>query len=162
MRGLIFERAADGFSISLFMGLFVLHAPSVSAEDCSVPTLAYPSIQAAVDNVTCAEIVLAAQDFAEAVAVSRSLVLKGAVGATTVITGLVTVTGASTEATMHALKVEGGRCFPVALDVGDGAQVTSGPDVVMANADGGECPIFIDGFELGAATAWSSTVPWGC
>ena len=160
MRRLVSESVADGFAISLiFLGVLILHAPNVSAQVCEVPTLAYPSIQAALDDVTCTEVVLAAQTFAETVTVSRSLVLDGASSAATVIVGLVTVTGASTEATLQGLKVEGGGCFPVALDVGDGAQVTSGPDVAITNADGGECPIFIDGFELGAAATWSSTVP---
>jgi hypothetical protein len=46
----------------------------------------------------------------------------------------------------------------VALGVDDGAQVTSGQDVVVVNAEGGECPLFTDGFELGATAKWSSTV----
>jgi hypothetical protein len=148
------------FLISIiFVALVTLHAPSASAKVCSVPTLAYPSIQAAVDDAACTEITLAAQDYAESVAVSRSVELGGASSATTTIVGQVTITGASTEVTLQDLKVDGGGCFSVGLDVTGGAQVTSGQDVVVVNAAGGECPIFTDGFELGAAVAWSTTVP---
>jgi hypothetical protein len=111
-----------------------------------------------VDDVACTEIVLGAQEYIGTVAVSRNLILRGASSATTVIFGQVTVTGATTEVTLQDLKVDGGGCATVALDVGDGAQITSGQDVVVVNADGGECPIFTDGFELGASVAWSSTV----
>jgi len=112
-----------------------------------------------VDDAACTEIVLAAQDFAESVAVSRNLEIGGDSSATTTIEGKVAVTGASTEVTLEGLRIEGGGCFPVALDVSGGAQVTRGLDIVVINAAGGECPIFIDGFELGAAAAWSKTIP---
>ena len=80
------------------MILVALRVIDASAQVCSVPTLAYPSIQEAVDDAACAEVVLAAQDFAGSVAVSRSLMLRGASSTTTTIFGQVTVTGASTEA----------------------------------------------------------------
>lgn len=143
---------------TLFLAIGVFRVTGVSAQVCSVPTLAYPSIQGAVDDAACAEIELAAQKYVGSVAVSRSLVLRGDSSATTTIVGQVTVTGATTEITLQDIKVDGGGCFTVALDVSDGAQVTSGPDVVVVNANGGECPIFEDGFELGATVAWSSTV----
>ena len=124
-----------------------------------MPSLAHPSIQAAVDDAVCTEIVLAAQVFSESVAVSRSLVLRGDSSATTKIAGQVTVTGATTEFTLQDLQVDGGGCFSVALDVGGGAQVTSQQDVVIVNAGGGDCSvIFTDGFESGDTSAWSSTV----
>jgi hypothetical protein len=129
-----------------------------SAQVCPVPTLGHPTIQAAVDDVACTEIVLEAADFAESVTVSRSLTLRGDSSTTTTIEGQVTVSGASVEVTLQDLELEGGGCFTVALDVGDGAQITSGQDVVVVNADGGECPVFTDGFELGATAKWSSTV----
>ena len=119
----------------------------------------HPSIRAAVDDAVCTEIVLAAQVFAESVAVSRSRLLRGDSSATTKIAGQVTVTGATTEFTLQDLQVDGGGCFSVALDVGGGAQVTSQQDVVVINAAGGECPIFLDGFESGNTSAWSNTVP---
>ena len=154
------DKGPKGLSIGiLFLALAVLHTPSGSAKVCTVPTLAYPSIQAAVNDAACTEITLAAQDFAESVAVSRSLVLGGDSSSTTTIVGQVTVTGGTTEVTLQDLKVDGGGCFSVGLDVGGGAQITSGQDVVVVNAAGGQCPIFTDGFELGASVAWSTTVP---
>lgn len=147
---------------AIFVGcltLAVLCASTVSADVCSVPSVAHASIQAAVDDAACTEIVLAAQVFSESVAVSRSLVLRGDSSATTVIKGRVTVTGDTTEAALQNLQVDGGGCFSVALDVGGGAQVTSQQDVVVINAAGGECPIFLDGFESGNTSAWSSTSP---
>ncbi len=134
-------------------------APTAFADICTVPTVAHPSIQAAVDDAACTEIVLSAKVFAESVAVARGLELRGDSSATTIIEGKVTVSGASTEVTLQDLRVEGGGCFVVALDVSGGAQVTRGQDIVVVNAAGGGCPIFIDGFELGAAVAWSKTVP---
>jgi hypothetical protein len=142
----------------LFLALGVCWVADVSAKVCSVPTLAHPSVQAAVDDAACTEIVLAAQEYVGSVGVSRSLLLRGASSATTTILGQVTVTGASTEITLQDLKVDGGGCFTLSLDVSGGAQVTSGPDVVVANAEGGACPIFTDGFELGATVAWAATV----
>jgi hypothetical protein len=141
------------------LALAVLCASTAFADVCPVPTVAHPSIQAAVDDAVCTEIVLAAQVFSESVAASRSLALRGDSSATTKIVGQVTVTGAATEVTLQDLQVDAGGCFSVALDVGGGAQVTSQQDVVIVNAAGGECPIFTDGFEVGTTAAWSSIVP---
>jgi hypothetical protein len=140
------------------LALAVLCASTGFADVCSVPSVAHPSIQAAVDDAACTEVVLAAQVFSESVAVSRSLVLRGDSSATTKIAGQVTVTGDATEVTLQDLQVDGGGCFPVALDVSGGAQVTSQQDVVVTNAAGEECPIFLDGFESGNTSAWSNTV----
>jgi len=103
--------------------------------------------------------VLSAKVYAESVAVSRNLEIVGDSSATTTIEGKVTVTGAATEITLENFRVEVGGCFLVALDVSGGAQVTRGQDIVVVNTPGGECPIFFDGFELGAAAAWSKTIP---
>ena len=160
MRRLIFDGNQRGFLIGLFLlALAGFCVPPASADVCAVPSAPHSSIQAAVDDAACTEIVLAPQGFAESVAVSRNLSLDGDSSTTTIIEGKVTVTGATTEVTMQDLRVEGGGCFPVALDVSGGAQVTRGPDIVVVNAPGGGCPIFTDGFELGAAVAWSKTVP---
>ncbi len=166
MRELIRSRCGErdakpsGSVIGLcFLFLASICASTASAAECPVPTLAYPSIQAAVDDATCTEITLAAQDFAESVAVSRSLVLGGDSSASTTIVGQVTVTGVTTGVTLQDLKVDGRGCFSVGLDVGGGAQVASQQDVVVVNAAGGQCPIFTDGFELGATVAWSTTIP---
>jgi len=119
----------------------------------------FTSIQPAVDDAACTEIVLAAQVFPQSVAVTRSLVLRGDSSSTTVIRGQLTVTGGATEISLQNLQVNGGGCFSVALDVGDGAQVTSQQDLVVLNDAGGGCQIFLDGFESGDTTAWSNTIP---
>lgn len=141
----------------VFLAVGLFWVTDVSAQVCSVPTLAYPSVQAAADDGACTEIALAAQELVGSVSVSRSLMLRGHSSDTTTILGQVTVTGAATEVTAQDLSVDGGGCLLVALEIGDGAQVTSGQDVVVANDEGGECPIFSDGFELGATVAWSRT-----
>jgi hypothetical protein len=142
----------------LFLAVGVYWMTDVSAQVCPVPTLTHPSVEIAVDDAGCTEIVLGAQEYVGSVGVSRNLVLRGASSATTVILGQVTVTGASTEVTLQNLTVDGGGCVTEALDVSGSAQVTSGQDLVVVNAEGGECPIFEDGFELGASVAWSATV----
>jgi len=141
------------------LAVSVLCASTAFPAVCSVPSQPHPTIQAAVTDAACTEIVLAAQVFAESVAVSRSLLLRGDTSTTTVIEGQVTVSGEATEVTLQDLHVKGGGCFSVALDIGGGAQITSQQDVVVINAAGGECPIFFDGFELGNTLAWSLTVP---
>lgn len=160
MRRLICDGNPGGFLIGLSsLALVGFCAPAAFASVCPVPTVAHPSIQAAVDDAACTEIGLSAKVFAESVAVVRGLELRGDSSATTIIEGKVTVTGAATEVTLQDLRVEGGGCFPVALDVSGGAQVTRGQDIVVVNAAGGDCPIFTDGFELGATVAWSNSVP---
>ena len=160
MSRLIYDGNPGGFLIGLFiLALAGFCAPTAFADVCPVPTIAHPSIQAAVDDAACTEIVLSAKVFAESVAVARGLELRGDSSATSIIDGKVTVTGASSEVTLQDLRIEGGGCFPVALDVSGGSQVTRGQDIVVVNAAGGECPIFTDGFELGATVAWANTVP---
>jgi hypothetical protein len=139
--------------------LLLLGTPNALADVCSVPSAAHPTIQAAVDDASCTEIVVVAQATAESVAVTRSLLLRGGSSSTTAIVGQVTVTGASTEVTLHDLRVDGGGCFAVALDVTDGAQVTSEQDIVIVNATEGPCPIFVNGFESGNAFGWSTSGP---
>jgi len=140
------------------LALAVLCASTAFADVCLVPSVPHPTIQVAVDDSACTEIVLAAQVFAESVAVSRSLLLRGDSSATSVIEGQVTVTGGTTEVTLQSLQVDGGGFYSVALDVAGGAEVTSQQDVVVTNAAGGEYPIFADGFESGDLAAWSAVI----
>ena len=141
------------------LALAAFCAPTAFADVCSVPSAPHPSIQAAVDDAACTEIVMAAQVLTESVTVTRSLMLRGDSSTTTVIRGQVTVTGGTTEVTLQNLQVDGGGCVSVALDVGGGAQVTSQQDVVVRNVAGSECPIFLDGFESGNTSVWSASVP---
>lgn len=152
--------ARTGAVISVGCSAFVVLCSSTAFADvCSVPSVPHPTIQAAVNDAACTEIVLAAQVFVGSVTVPRSLLLRGDSSTATVIKGQVAVTGGTTEVTLQNLQVDGGGCVLVALDVGGGAQVTSQQDVVVLNAVGGDCPIFLDGFESGNTTEWSASVP---
>ena len=137
------------------LGPLVLSASAVVADVCSVPSAAHPTIQAAVDDAACTEIVVVAQATAESVAVTRSLLLRGGSSSTTAILGQVTVTGASTELTLRNLEVDASGCSSIAVEVASGAQVTSQQDLVIVNATEGPCPIFVNGFESGNAFGWS-------
>ena len=61
----------------LFSTLVALHAGTVEAATCSVPSASYPTIQAAVDDSTCDTISVASGLYAENVIIPRSLVLSG-------------------------------------------------------------------------------------
>lgn len=140
------------------LALAFLCTSTAFADVCTVPSVPHPGIQAAVDDAVCTEIVLAARAFAESVAVSRSMLLRGNSSATTVIMGQVTVTGDTTVLNLQDLQIDGGGCSSSALEVAGGAQVTSQQDVVVTNAAGGGCPMFSDGFESGDLTRWSAAV----
>jgi hypothetical protein len=98
----------------LFLCLALACASYGSAKVCSVPTPTYLSIRTEVDDATCTEIVVAAQEFAGSITVSRSLELRGDSSTATTIEGRVAVTGASVEVTLQDLEVDGGGCLPVA------------------------------------------------
>jgi hypothetical protein len=66
-------------SKSFLITLLVAAAVSTThAATCSVPTLSYPTIQAAVDDATCTTIEVAPGVYAENVSVTRSVTLNGA------------------------------------------------------------------------------------
>jgi hypothetical protein len=130
---------------------------------CTVPSAPHPTIQEAVDDLACTEVVLAAQTFTESVVVGRDLDVGGASSATTVIEGRVVVEGATTQVDLHDLTIDASApsvagCFPVALVARNGAQI-SALDIVVVNGDGEACVIFRDGFESGSTAAWTATVP---
>ncbi len=140
-----------------------LWTTGAGAAVCNVPSGPHPTIQEAVDDASCTEVVLAAQTFVESVAVGRSLAISGASTATTIVEGRFDVTGAATvivlsEMTITAAAPSTAGCFPEALDVTAGAQLT-GIALVVINGDGDACLIFGDGFESGSTSAWSSTTP---
>ncbi|HZE12955.1 MAG TPA: hypothetical protein VE086_04290, partial [Chthoniobacterales bacterium] len=60
----------------LTIGLLAL-AARAGADTCSVPSIAYPTIQAAVDDTTCTTINVAPGVYAENVTIPRALVLNG-------------------------------------------------------------------------------------
>jgi hypothetical protein len=128
-----------------------------------VPTGPYPTIQSAVDNPACTDIVLAAQSFEESVSISRDLELRGASSSTTVIEGQLTVLGGTTQVALEDLTIDGSASgvagsFTEALLVEGGAEV-NGQGIVVLNSATDLLAIFADGFESGDASAWSAVVP---
>jgi hypothetical protein len=62
----------------LIAGALTLHASTIWAATCSVPTLAYPTIQSAVDDPVCTTINVTPGIYNENVTINRSLTLNGA------------------------------------------------------------------------------------
>lgn len=129
---------------------------------CNVPSGAHPTIQAAVDDAGCTEVVLAARVFGESADVGRSLTVTGASATTTTVEGRFVVTGATTDVALNNLTVNAAApstagCYSEGLDVTGGARLTSNALVVI-NGDGA-CPLFSDGFESGSTSAWSMATP---
>jgi pectin methylesterase-like acyl-CoA thioesterase len=142
--------------------LCAITTPAAAAV-CTVPSPSHPTIQAAVDDVACTEIVVAAGTYVESVEIQRSLSMTGDSASTTVIEGRVSATGAGVELTLDELKVDAGAssvagCFPIAVEIDGGAALTSN-NLIAVNADGDACLIFRDGFETGGTGAWSGTSP---
>jgi len=155
-------RARTAASISVGLALSLWSATAL-ADVCNIPSAPHPTIQAAVDDLACTEIVLAAQTFAESVTLTRDLELRGASSTATVIEGRVVVEGGSTQVAIRDLEVNGSApsvagCFNEALVAQGGARV-SATDVVVINGDGEACVLFRDGFESGNTSAWSAAVP---
>ena len=128
------------------------------AATCQVPTVTYSTIQSAIDDPGCTEIELAAQVFAEAATIGRSLTLRGASSSTTVVEGRIKVTGGTVDleglCIGVSLPTEANR-YPAALSVEGGAEV-NGTDLVVLQAV--STPVFSDGFESGDTSAWMRTV----
>ena len=95
--------------------------------------------------------------------IDRSLEMRGASSAATIIEGRVLMEGGSTQVVVRDLKVNGSApsvagCFRDAL-VADGGAQLGGTNIIVLNGDGDACLVFGDGFESGDTTAWSSTTP---
>ncbi len=141
----------------------MLSAGTPWAEVCQVPSTPHPTVQSAVNDLTCSEIVLASQTFRESVTVSRDLTLSGTASSATIIEGQLVVEGDTTQVVIHDLKVDGSApsvagCFSEALVAQGGAQISAN-EVVVINGGVDGCVLFGDGFESGDASAWSATTP---
>jgi hypothetical protein len=133
------------------------------ANECQVPSTPHPTVQSAVSDLTCNEIVLASQAFRESVTVSRDLTLSGTSSSATIIEGRLVVEGDTTQVVIHDLKVDGSApsvagCFDEALVAQGGAQISAN-EVVVINGGVDGCVLFGDGFESGNTSAWSATKP---
>ena len=139
----------------------VTAAPPLQAQTCTVPG-SHATIQEAADDPACATVTLAAQTYPESVVLRRSVTIAGPAAGGAVVRGLVLVAGAGTIATLRDLRVENG-CHPDAVRAAGGARI-EGDTLDIVRAAGLPCPltadaIFVDGFENGNTTAWSSTTP---
>jgi len=119
---------------------------------CTVPSPSHPSIQAAVDDVGCGEIDVAAGTYVEAPVIARSLVLTGAGSGQTFIQGGIEVSaGTVALAGLHLSAAgEGLRSHSGAAVSGFDLEVVSG---FVAT------PLFADGFEDGTTGAWAAVLP---
>ncbi|MCB0097703.1 MAG: hypothetical protein KDE46_18355, partial [Caldilineaceae bacterium] len=69
------------------VGLIGLQSGRAFAVSCTVPSAAYPTIQAAVDDANCDEVNVAAGTYAESVNIPRALTLRGAGDELTILDG---------------------------------------------------------------------------
>ncbi len=140
--------------LATFVAILIaaLAVPDVEAATCDVPTTSYPTIQAAIDDAGCTQIVLATGTFSETPVIDRALQLQGDGSTRTFIEGRVEVSAGA----VHIEKIH--ITAPTeALWVHSGAEV-SGIDLVVVNGLV-ESPLFADGFENGTTSAWSVTSP---
>ena len=135
-----------------FMVVIQGWAPHAAAVTCNVPSTPYPTIQSALDDAACTEVILAAGVFDENPVVSRSMSVQGAGSSQTFVQGGIEVSAGAVA--LSGLHVSGPG---EPLHAHSGAQV-SGFDLVVINGVV-EAPLFSDGFESGDTTAWSAATP---
>jgi len=128
--------------------LMVVGEQPAAAATCNVPSTPHPTIQAAIDDVGCTEIVVAAGTFTETPLIDRTLSLEGAGSDQSFIQGLVEVSAGTVE--LNGLHI---AAVNEALWAHSGAEV-SGFDLEVVNGLV-ETPLFADGFEDGTTGAWS-------
>jgi hypothetical protein len=129
--------------------------PAGHTATCQVPSSGHPTIQSAVDDASCTEIVLAAQTFSESPLIDRDLTLDGAGSSETFIEGSVEVSAGTVIVQELQISAPPGTASE-ALWAHSGASL-SGFDVMVFN--GRWVPLFADGFESGTTSAWSYTSP---
>lgn len=146
--------------------LLAFVARPAAAATCNVPAPGHPTLGAAVRDVACTAIQLAAGTFPENLEVGRDLTIAGAGSATSTVAGALAVSGAGTDVILAGVAIDGtaagvAGCWPSVLSATDGARVDSSSDVVVANSGipNGACRLFADGFESGGTLAWSLRQP---
>jgi hypothetical protein len=130
----------------------MVSAQSAVAATCNVPSAPHPTIQEAIDDIGCTEIVVAAGTFTEAPVVARTLSVQGAGSGSTFVQGQVEVSAGVVSLTGLNLAAPS-----EALWAHSGAEV-SGFDLEVVNGFV-ETPFFADGFESGGTGAWAVVVP---
>lgn len=130
----------------------VMVVGGIEAATCDVPSAPHPTIQSAIDDVSCTDINVAAGPYPEALAIARSLSLQGAGSTQSFVQGGVEVSSGTVNLTGFHLSAAGD-----ALVAHSGAEV-SGFDLEVVNGVV-ETPLFADGFETGDTGAWSAASP---
>jgi nitrous oxidase accessory protein NosD len=138
-------------SLLLVAGFALLAAP-VGAATCDVPSTTHPTIQSAVDDASCAPIVIAAGTYNENPIIDRTVNLTGSGSDQTFIHGQVQVTAGTVHlAGMHVLAAG------EALWSHSGAEVSVFDVVAVSGVV--QPSLFSDGFEDGTTGAWSGASP---
>ena len=131
-----------------------LAGPSLGAAAiCNVPSVLHPDIQAAIDDMGCAPIVVAAGTYQEIVVVDRALSLDGAGSDQTFIRGQIQVSAGTVH--LNGLHITGPAD---ALWAHSGGEI-SGFDLVVIDGAVQGTLIFADGFESGGTSPWSAVSP---
>lgn len=101
----------------VWVGLIIVawggYAPPLQAATCSVPSTAYSTIQAAINDPTCVTINLAAGTYSEQLRVNRSLTIQGAGRLATILDGggsgrPLTIGGSETRLYIYNLRITNG------------------------------------------------------
>lgn len=130
------------------LALLLLVTGSAQAALCNVPA-SYTSVQAAVNDNNCSEIQMSPGQYEGSINISRSLTLSGSGSNRTVVNGVVSVSGNTTQATLRSFRISGG-CQGSWLISSGGASVlasTIRSELVAPSQCGGDELIFEDGFE---------------
>ncbi len=142
-----------GFDIiAAVVVLVVAGAVPALGATCNVPSTPHPTIQAAINDVACTEIVAATGTYTEAPVINRTLSIEGAGSSQSFIQGQVEVLAGTVGLTGLHISAAG-----EALWAHSGAE-TSGFDLIVVNGLVGT-PLFADGFEDGTTNAWSNVSP---
>lgn len=150
-----------------YSGLLVaLWAQRAAASPCSVPTIAHPTLGAAVRDVACTTIQLAAGTLAENVFLARDLAIEGAGSGLSTVAGALEVSGPASDVTLAGLSLDGtaagvAGCWTSLLRTTGGARLAASDDVSVTNSgiSSGACRLFVDGFESAGMLAWSDRAP---
>lgn len=162
LRFRLIARPAPGWGL---LAAALLAAPAAHAAMCLVPSGGYPTIAAALADVSCDPIQIAAGSYTTSLSISRDVTLNGAGSASTTIAGWVGASGAATDAVLNSLRIDAtaassSLCYASGLDVRGGA-TASGLDLVVVGRPTpiAACGFFADGFEGGDTLAWSARQP---
>jgi hypothetical protein len=148
--------------VGLATTLLTFPVSALRAQTCSVPG-ERPTVQTAVADPTCSLVMVTPGGYPESVTIRRTVAVASAGGAPPSIEGRlvvespVPITVELQGLVFDATGVRAG-CYASAMEVR--GQATVVPEEVYAFNEGGvpaaPCPLFADGFESGATSAWSS------